>query len=332
MATAPSGAPVEQRRRGRGVRPSRRPRPSSPRGRSGRGRRRAAGARVSGPLSPMRTAASRSAPTTRASSARSTPLSRPPAMSTTGARERAQRRDHRVGLRALGVVDEPDAVEERHRLEPVLDAGERRRPPGGSRPARPRTAGPTAIAASAFETLWAPGMPSSSTGMIPPPGRPSPRRRRRSAGARRPRTRSSRRRRPARPPPGGRAGTGRPGRVPRPGVAADDRVLEVEDERAVRVHELGEAALDPPVRLDAAVPVEVVGGHVGVDGDGRAARQGRQLELGQLDDDAVVGRQLRQPLHERRPDVPAEHRRVERVRGEDRVRERATSSSCPSSR
>ena len=65
------------------------------------------------------------------------------------------------------------------------------------------------------------------------------------------------------------------------------------------------------------MPVEVVGGDVRVDRDGRAARQRRQLQLGQLVDDPVVGRQLGQPLDERDPDVPAEDDRVGRVGGQD---------------
>ena len=48
------------------------------------------------------------------------------------------------------------------------------------------------------------------------------------------------------------------GAVPEVGVAGDDRVLGVEHERAGRIDPLGEEALDPPVRLERAVPVEVV--------------------------------------------------------------------------
>ena len=58
--------------------------------------------------------------------------------------------------------------------------------------------------------------------------------------------------------------------------------------------------------------------HVRVDRDRRAPRQRRQLQLRELDDDAVVGRQLGQPLDERDPDVAAEDRRVRRARGEER--------------
>ena len=49
------------------------------------------------------------------------------------------------------------------------------------------------------------------------------------------------------------------------GVPGDDRVLRIEDERAVRVHEFGQAALDPPVRLQRPVAVQVVGGDVRVE-------------------------------------------------------------------
>ena len=92
-------------------------------------------------------------------------------------------------------------------------------------------------------------------------------RRPRSAGAPPPRRRSSRRRRRGRPAPGRSFRYRTAGAVPRPAYAADDRVLEVEHERAIRVDQLGEPALDPPVGLERAVAVEVVGGHVRVDGD-----------------------------------------------------------------
>ena len=66
------------------------------------------------------------------------------------------------------------------------------------------------------------------------------------------------------------------------------------------------------------MPVEVVRGDVRVDGHRRAARQGRQLQLGQLVDDAVVGGQLGQALDDRDADVAPEHGRMGRIRGEDR--------------
>ena len=76
--------------------------------------------------------------------------------------------------------------------------------------------------------------------------------------------------------------------------------------------------LTAPIRLERAVPVEVVRGHVRVDGHGRAARQGRQLQLRELVDDPVVGRELGQPLDDRDADVAAQHDGMDRVRGEDR--------------
>ena len=107
------------------------------------------------------------------------------------------------------------------------------------------------------------------------------------------------------------------------GVARDDRVLGVKDERTCRIHPFGEDPLDLPVRLERAVPVQVVGCDVRVDRDRRAARQRRQLQLGQLVDDPVVGRQLGEPVEDRHADVPAEDDGVDRVRGEDRGRHRA---------
>ena len=100
-------------------------------------------------------------------------------------------------------------------------------------------------------------------------------------------------------------------------VRRDDRVLDVEHERAVGIDQLGEPALDPAIALERPVPVEVVRGDIGVDRHGRAARQGRQLQLGQLVDDAMVGRQLEQALDDRQADVAAEDDRVRRVGGED---------------
>ena len=100
-------------------------------------------------------------------------------------------------------------------------------------------------------------------------------------------------------------------------IAADDRILGVEDERTVGVDEFGEAALDLPIGLDRPVSVEVVGGDLGVDGDGRPPRQRRQLQLGQLVDDPVVRRQLGEPFHDRDPDVAAEDGRMRWIAGED---------------
>ncbi len=79
-----------------------------------------------GPLSPIRTAATARSATTGGSADRSTPLSRPPAISTTGASNALERGDHRVRLGPLRVVDEADAIDQPDRLEAVLDAGEGR--------------------------------------------------------------------------------------------------------------------------------------------------------------------------------------------------------------
>ena len=151
----------------------------------------------------------------------------------------------------------------------------------------------TPIAASAFETLWAPGIASSvATGMIRPSGPvaagPPP------ASARRPTPSATIQpsTTPDCPPRDGRSRRYRIVRAAEAGVRRDDRVLGVEDERAGRIDQLGQPALDPPVRLERAVPVEVVRRDVGVDGHRRAARQGRQLELRQLVDDAVGRGQL----------------------------------------
>ena len=113
------------------------------------------------------------------------------------------------------------------------------------------------------------------------------------------------------------------------GVAADDRVLGVEHERAVGVDQLGEPALDPPVRLERAVPVEVVRRDVRVDRDGRAARQRRQLQLGQLVDDPVVRRQLGQPLDDRRSRCCRRGRPGGSGRRPGSPRSARRSSSCP---
>ena len=155
----------------------------------------------------------------------------------------------------------------------------------------------------------------------------------RRAGRRR-RRRSSRRRRPT-PPADRRApgGTRTAGAVAEAGVRGRRPGPRALRTRAPsRIDQLGQAALGRPVAGERAVPVEVVGGHVRVDRDRRAARQRRQLELGELDDDAMVRRQLGQPLDERDADVPAEHDRVRRVGGEDARRSARRSSSCPSSR
>jgi hypothetical protein len=96
-------------------------------------------------------------------------------------------------------------------------------------------------------------------------------------------------------------------------VSVDDRVVGVQHQRAAWVDQLGQTALDLPVRLERAVTVQVIGRDVRVDGDRRAARQGRQLELGQLDYDAMLSCEFREPLDERDADVAAEDDRVGRI-------------------
>ncbi len=167
----------------------------------GQAGRRGTAPRASGPLSPISTAATARSATTGARLERSTSLSRPPAISTTGAVERAQRRDDRVGLRALRVVDEADAVD---RARPAR-AGARRRVNAAAAAriasgAMPNSS-PTATAARALETLWAPGSRELVDRHDPAAGAAVATARRRPIGERlerRPR-RSSRRRRRRRP-------------------------------------------------------------------------------------------------------------------------------------
>ena len=128
--------------------------------------------------------------------------------------ERAQRRDDRVGLRALRVVDEADAVDLGDALEAVLDALERAPPRAGSRPGRSRTGARRPPPRGRSRRCGRPATPSSATGMIRPPSNggaatgPADRRAARS----RPR-RASRAPRRGRPAAARRGGTGR--RAPR---------------------------------------------------------------------------------------------------------------------
>ncbi len=101
-------------------------------------------------------------------------------------------------------------------------------------------------------------------------------------------------------------------------IVADDRIVGVENQRAGRIDQLGKALLDLPVGLERAVPVEVIGRHVGVDRDRGPVRQRRQLELRELDDDSVFGRELREPFDQRDADVAAEDGRMGRIGGEQR--------------
>ena len=148
--------------------------------------------------------------------------------------------------------------------------------------------------------------------------------------ASRPSTRSSHppgpsaRRRPAKPVvDDGRRGPG--------GVVRDDRVIGIEDQRAGGVDEFREPALDAPVRLQRAVAVEVVRGHVGVDRDGRAARQGRRAGARTARRRRDGRRELREPLDDGDADVAAEDDWMRWVASRTAAAARR-SWSCPSSR
>ena len=295
----------------------------------GTGARGPARSRRSGP-----TAAARSA-TTAASSLRSTPLSRPPAIEDDRRREGPQRRDHGIRLGALRVVDEADAVELADRLEAMLDAAEARRPRAGSRPAPGPKSRPTAIAASAFETLWRPGSAQLGDGQDPAarPGRGRPVRRR---PARRSTPAATIQSSTTPTPPGiGRSTAVHARPVPCPGRRrpATTGSSALRTRAPVGIDQLGQAALHRAVGLQAAVAVEVVGGDVGVDGDRRAARQRRQLQLAtaRRRPDAS-GVSVGQALDQRPADVAAEDDPVAGIRGEEVRRSGTWSSSCPSSR
>ena len=162
--------------------------------------------------------------------------------------EGAQRGGDRVGLRALRIVDEPDAVDHARRFEAMFDAGEGRRgradpldvdPEGerdGDRGKRVRDV-VGARDGELRDRHDPPGRPripgigeresgSRPSATIQPSTTPSPPRRRAIAAV-----------------------------ADRPGgaelrVRGHDRVLVVEHERAVGIDQLGESALDPPVRLE----------------------------------------------------------------------------------
>ena len=284
----------------------------------------------SGPLSPMSTAAAARSATTAARSPRSTPLSRPPAIRTIGASNARS-----AAMTASGCVP----CESLTKRTPSISATrssrcstpvERRRRAADSAGLIPNRSA-TAVAARAFETLCAPGDPELgdrhdaaalelwprllATGGRATGATGNPIGSIASATSQPCATPS---------PPGGgspwRYRTTRALRGVR--VARHDRVVGVQDQGAGRVHELREPALDRPVRLQRPVPVEVVGGDVRVRRDGRAARQRRQLQLGELDDDAVARGQLGQPLDERPADVPAEDRRMVAVGREQRMGQR----------
>ena len=259
---------VERRPRapcGRGRRPG-----SPPRG-AGRSRR-------SGPPRPRARRRPGRAP------ARSTPLSRPPAISTIGgskARSAAMTASGWVPCESLTKRTPSTIATGSRRCSTPVNAAAAARIASGATP----NSRPTATAASAFETLWAPGMASSRDRHDPAAGAG---RRRPAAGDRR----AARRRRPrsSRRP--------RRGRRRRAAARADRATTARRADVGVRRRRPGRRALSTsapagstssasrrltaPVGLQRAVPVEVVGGDVGVDRDRRAARQGRQLQLGQL--------------------------------------------------
>ena len=224
----------------------------------------------SGPVSPMTTAATARSATTSASSSRSTPLSRPPAISTTGASKA-----RRAAMTASGWVP----CESFTKRTPSMTAT------GSSRCSTPWNAAaadriasgstpnsrPTATAASALETLCAPGTVSSANGMIRPSGpvaaSPTARQREPLDAVRHDPPvdqADATGQRPVAPVEDGR------GRAAgEPGIVRDHRVLGIEHERPVGGHELRQPALDRPVRAERPVAVQVVGGHVRVDGHGR---------------------------------------------------------------
>ena len=103
-------------------------------------------------------------------------------------------------------------------------------------------------------------------------------------------------------------------------VRGHDRIFRVQDKRSRRIDQLGQAPLHCPVRFERPVAVQVIGGDVGVDRDRSPARQRRQLQLGELDDDPMFGRQLGQPLHERDANIAAQDRWMGRVGGKQRSR------------
>jgi hypothetical protein len=62
----------------------------------------------------------------------------------------------------------------------------------------------------------------------------------------------------------------------------------------------------------------MVARHVRIDRNGRPTREGRQLQLGELDHDAVARRHVPEPVDQRVADVAAEEHRVRRIRREQR--------------
>ena len=287
---------------------------------SGPGRPPGTRPRASGPLSPMRTAATARSATTGASAARSMPLSRPPAISTIGgskARSAATTASGWVPCESL-MNRTPSMT--RDRLEPVLDAGERRRPRCGS----PSGAIPNA-SADGDRGQRVRDVVGARDGELGDGHDPAVATARTSPAVGRERERLD----AVRDDPAvDDAEPARQRRVAavadRPRAVAESAYVATTGSSSLRTSapsgstSSAEPALDPPIRLERPVPVEMVRRDVGVDGHGRAARQRRQLELGQLVDDAMLRRQLEQPLDDRDPDVAAEHDRVGRIGGQQR--------------
>ena len=122
-----------------------------------------------GPLSPIRTAATARSATTGARARRSIPLSRPPAIRTIGgsnARSAAITASGWVPCESLTNRTPSTSATGSRRCSTPVNAAAASRMASGASPNR----SPTAIAARALETLWAPGMASSPTGMMRPPG------------------------------------------------------------------------------------------------------------------------------------------------------------------
>ena len=175
---------------------------------------------------------------------RSTPLSRPPAISTTGAsnaRSAAMTASGWVPCESL-TKRTPSTIGDR--LEAMLDAGEAPQRPRGSRRARPRTAARRRPRPGRWRRCGAPGIASSSSGRIRPSGPvaagppPASASRCTPAATIQPSTTPS-------PPGSGRSQPVADGRRgPEVRVRGDDRILGIEHERPVRIDELGEPALD----------------------------------------------------------------------------------------
>ena len=181
-------------------------------------------------------------------------------------REGLQRGHHGIGLGPLRIVDELDAVHRRDSLEAMLHPGE----PGG------RTADGvrrhTEEQGNGHRGQGVRDVVQSRDCQFGDGHDPASRAHLRLASAGRRQARHGRGHDPAllqaESPGGGAApAVGHDRRTPVRGIRRHDRVVGIDHQRALAVDELGQAALHRPVRLQAAVAVEVVGRDVGVDGD-----------------------------------------------------------------